>query len=61
MEKASSVDLKKMADGWLKKTGYPIVKAKTGYLADKKIFSIELVQTCHGEKCDEKNKLDISI
>jgi aminopeptidase N len=44
MEKASGLNLKKMAQAWLKKQKYPIVAAKSSYDDKKKVFSLSLVQ-----------------
>ncbi|MDO8641933.1 MAG: DUF3458 domain-containing protein, partial [Nitrosarchaeum sp.] len=44
MEEVSHIKLSKMADQWLKRTGFPIVKVKTSYDDKKKKYTLLLDQ-----------------
>jgi aminopeptidase N len=45
MEEVSGMDFSGMSQVWLKKTGFPIVKAVSSYDKGKKVFSLSLVQS----------------
>ncbi len=45
MEEVSGMDFSGMAQEWLKKTGFPIVKAVPSYDNEKKVFSLSLTQS----------------
>ncbi len=45
MEKVSGLNLKRMAQTWLKQTGYPTVHVKTTYDQKKKMYHMHLEQT----------------
>ena len=51
MEEVAAMDFKEMAEDWLKKTGFPKVKAATRYDADSGIATIDLEQLNAEDSC----------